>query len=32
MTVACKHDGLNRWVEEITALCQPEKVYWCDGS
>src|SRR5271168_1882350 len=21
-----------RWVEEMTALCQPDKIVWCDGS
>lgn len=27
-----KNKQLVKWVEEVTALCQPESVYWCDGS
>ncbi len=26
------HKKLQDWVDQITDLCQPEKVYWCDGS
>jgi len=27
-----KNQALLRWVEETRALCQPERVHWCDGS
>ena len=26
------HKNLNAWVQEWVDLCQPDKVYWCDGS
>jgi phosphoenolpyruvate carboxykinase (GTP) len=27
-----KHQKLQKWVDEIAALCTPDKVYWCNGS
>jgi phosphoenolpyruvate carboxykinase (GTP) len=27
-----KNQQLLNWVEEMSALCQPDQVYWCDGS
>ncbi len=29
---AMKNTELAEWVEEMAALCKPEKVHWCDGS
>ncbi len=27
-----KNKQLLKWVEDVTTLCQPKNVYWCDGS
>ena len=26
------HEKLNAWVDQIVAMCQPDDIYWCDGS
>ncbi|MBN1782604.1 phosphoenolpyruvate carboxykinase (GTP) [bacterium] len=32
MTVPTKNTKLLNWVAEVRAMCQPDKVMWCDGS
>ena len=27
-----QHIRVRRWIEEMVALCKPDRVYWCDGS
>lgn len=27
-----KHAALLKWVEKMVAMCQPDRVHWCDGS
>lgn len=29
---SCRNKNLRKWVEKMTALCQPAHVHWCDGS
>ena len=27
-----RNSSLNQWVQEVVSMCQPESVYWCDGT
>ncbi|TVR82094.1 MAG: phosphoenolpyruvate carboxykinase (GTP) [Saprospirales bacterium] len=27
-----RHEELQKWVQEISGVCRPDAVYWCDGS
>ena len=27
-----KNKALRSWVDDMAALCQPDKIHWCDGS
>lgn len=27
-----RYDQLNAWVQEMAALCEPDEIYWCDGT
>ncbi len=29
---AVAHEELRAWIREVEELCQPDSVYWCDGS
>jgi phosphoenolpyruvate carboxykinase (GTP) len=30
--MASQLDALNRWVDQVTRLTEPDRVHWCDGS
>jgi phosphoenolpyruvate carboxykinase (GTP) len=32
MTMTCRHAGLANWVEEVAAMCRPDRISWSDGS
>ncbi len=32
VTYQVRNRALNEWVRESAALCQPDSIYWCDGS
>ena len=32
MNYEVKNKQLLDWVKEVQDMCQPEQVYWCDGS
>src|SRR5688572_767251 len=31
-TCNTKNAEVTQWVADATAVCQPERIYWCDGS
>ena len=32
MSYEVKNKQLKAWVDEMAAMCQPDQIYWCDGS
>ncbi len=32
LTMSTTHEAAKKWVEEIAQLCQPDSIYWCNGS
>lgn len=31
-TIPTKNMNVIKWVEDVAKLCQPDEIYWCDGS
>ncbi len=32
MNVIVKHEKLKKWVQKAVEMCQPDKIYWCNGT
>src|SRR4030042_5067488 len=32
MNITVKNEKLDTWIKEITDMCQPESIYWCNGT
>src|SRR5512135_3765708 len=32
MNVTVKNKKLNSWIKEVAAMCQPDSIYWCNGT
>ncbi len=32
MIYPMKNEKVNSWVREVASLCQPDEIYWCNGS
>ncbi len=32
MNVEVKNEKLKKWIKEVAAMCQPDSIYWCDGT
>ncbi|MDF1591903.1 MAG: phosphoenolpyruvate carboxykinase (GTP) [Desulfobacterales bacterium] len=32
MTTQVRNKKLDNWVKEVTDMCRPDNIYWCDGS
>ncbi|OGP87300.1 MAG: phosphoenolpyruvate carboxykinase [Deltaproteobacteria bacterium RBG_19FT_COMBO_43_11] len=32
MNMVVKNEKLKKWIEDISQMCLPDNVYWCDGS